>query len=450
MKASNLVQELSRRTLLRGTLGGMAVNVGLPFLDCLLNENGTALAATGRPLPVRFGTWFWGLGFTPGRFEPKLQGANFDLLPELAPIAPIRNQVNVLTGFDAKIEGKTNVPHKTGYLALRTGVAPTGEKSDVPTIDVLISDAIGTDTRFRSLEMAATGNPRDSYSFRNTNAINPAEGSPAGFYLRVFGAEFQDPNAADFKPDPRVLMRLSVLSAVKEDRDWLNARVGSADKARLDEYLTSLRQIEQQLELQLEKPPPAAACSVPGKPAEAALGYDITNVTRTHKQFAYLLALTLACNQTKVFNMVYSDSGSNLRKPGSSTTHHTYTHEELPDKDLGYQVQAGWFIEQAMVAFTTFVQALGSVREGSGTLLDNTLVLAHSDSSFAKAHSIQAIPVLTAGKAGGRLKTGQHVYGNTDTVSRVGLTVQQAMGLSLDKWGTQEMQTAKTIPEILA
>src|SRR5471032_2763928 len=91
----------SRRTMLRGMMGGAAVSVGLPFLDCFLNTNGTALAATGAPLPVRFGTWFWGCGMTPQRWIPKTTGRDYDLsdVPELACIAPIRSKINVLSGF---------------------------------------------------------------------------------------------------------------------------------------------------------------------------------------------------------------------------------------------------------------------------------------------------------------------------------------------------------------
>ena len=74
----------SRRRVLRGMLGGGAISVGMPLLDCFLDTNGTALA-DGAPLPVRFGTWFWGCGLTPGRWEPKTLGANYEMAPELSP-----------------------------------------------------------------------------------------------------------------------------------------------------------------------------------------------------------------------------------------------------------------------------------------------------------------------------------------------------------------------------
>ncbi len=440
---------VSRRRVLRGMFQGVAVGVALPFLDCFLNENGAALAATGQELPVRFGTWFWGCGHTPARYIPKTLGANYDLPPELEHIRAVRSHVNVLTGFDVKPDGRPNIPHVSGLYALRTGTTPVGETSDLPTLDVLIANAIGGSTRFRSLEVAATGNARDSYSFKNTSTVNAAEASPLALYEKIFGAEFQDPNASNFKPDPRTMLRLSVLSAVKEDRDRLYRQVGYSDRARLDEYLSSIRQVEGRLERQLQKPPPAEACAMPKKPGQLPLDYAIDDVTANHKMMAEILAMAVACNQTRVFNMVFSNARSNLRKPGTSSTHHTFTHEEPIDTTKGYQTQSAWFIDQSLEAFATFVNTFASVREGSGTLLDNCLILAHSDSSEAKLHSMAGIPLLTAGAAGGRIRTGLHVAGKSDPVTRVGLTVQQVMGLSVGSWGTQSMQVSKPVSEIV-
>src|SRR6185295_588560 len=101
--------KLDRRTVLRGAMGGGIVSLALPFLDCFLDGNGTALAASGRALPVRFGTWFWGLGYTPGRWVPTATGANFDLPPELKPLEAVKANINVLSGFDAKLDGGVNI-----------------------------------------------------------------------------------------------------------------------------------------------------------------------------------------------------------------------------------------------------------------------------------------------------------------------------------------------------
>jgi hypothetical protein len=103
-----------------------------------------------------------------------------------------------------------------------------------------------------------------------------------------------------------------------------------------------------------------------------------------------------------------------------------------------------------MDAWVYFVGALDKVREGDRTLLDNTLIFAHSETEFAKFHTIDNIPMMTAGSGGGRIKTGIYVDGEGSPVSRVGLTLQQAMGVPLDRWGTKSMETNKTIGELLA
>ncbi len=441
----------NRRRVLRGMLGGAAITVGLPLLDCFLDNNGAAFA-DGAPLPVRFGTWFWGLGMNAKIWEPQKVGADYDLPEEIAAFKDIKKHVNLYTNFDVNTDGKPNLCHFSGWVALRAGTVPaTRGALDTQSLDIIVSDAIGGGTRFRSLEMTATGNPRDSFSFRNANAVNPPEISPAEFYRRVFGAEFQDPNAATFKPNPKLMTRESVLSAVLEDASDVKRAVGAADRQKLDQYFTSIRELEQRLAIQLQKPPPAEACVI-GKSVDADLppGLDSETVKTRHKLMTQVLVMALACNQTKVFNMMYSDSGAVTSRKGYDKAHHPTTHEEMVDGALGYQPNVSWFVRKAMDSWVDLVTALDGVREGDGTLLDRTLVYAHSDQSFAKVHSITGIPMMTAGRAGGKIKSGLHVRGNGAMGTRVGLTAMRAVGLPLGEWGTGSMRVTESVSEILA
>ena len=111
-------KDFTRRRVLRGMLGGSAVTLSLPFLDCMLNTSGTALAG-GRPLPVRFGTWNWGLGMNSQRWVPTKLGTDYDLLAELKYIEAHKKQINVFTGFKAMLDGKPNLPHISGMQAVR-------------------------------------------------------------------------------------------------------------------------------------------------------------------------------------------------------------------------------------------------------------------------------------------------------------------------------------------
>jgi hypothetical protein len=439
----------TRRSVLRGTVGGAAVTVALPFLDCFLNGNGTALAAGGK-IPVRFGTWFWGCGFSPGRAVVDKPGQGIEFLDECKALTPHRDQINYFTGFNAPTDGKSNIPHNSSIVIIRCGAASATGRSDIPapSFDVLISDAIGSGSRFKSLELAAI-NTAPSYSARSSTSLNAAEVSPVAVYTRLFGPSFVDPNSAEFKPDPRVMLRQSVLSSVKDDVTRLNARLGGADKARMDEYFTSIRQMEQQLELQTQKPAPADACVKPTSPEDAAASSEVEAVQRNHKILAQLLTMALACNQTKVFNMCYTDASVTIRRAGESAGYHTLTHEEPVDLKLGYQPKVSWFATKSMDALADFIAAFANVREGAGTLLDNTLIFAHTDTSYAKYHSLENIPVMTVGKAGGRLKTGNYIHGKGAPISCLGLTAQQVMGLSVSTWGARSLQTSKPVSEIV-
>ena len=444
----------TRRRVLKGMLSGSAITIALPLLDCFLDGNGEALAS-GAPIPVRFGTWFWGCGVNAARWIPDKVGADYDLKAELLPLAPYQNKATILSGFNCTLGNRPALMHWSGVMATLSGTAPlkggtTGGSAEAPTIDCLVSDAIGTGTRFRSLEVACTGEPGVSYSMRAGSTVNPSEVDPVSLYRRIYGPEFQDPNSGVFKPDPNIMMRKSVLSAVADDRGELERIVGAADRARLDQYYTSLREMEQQLGLMLEKPAPAQACVIPKEPAKTAIGPTWEMAAKNHDLLGQLLVMALACNQTRVFNVALSQAASNLRKDGSPESFHQLTHEEAVDEKLGYQPRSTYFMEQSMQALGSMLRMLDSVKEGNGTLLDHSLVLATSESNFAKIHSLDSLPIVVAGRAGGKWKSGQHIAGKGDPSSRVGLTIQQALGMPVGSWGADAMQTSKPISEALS
>src|ERR1700736_1361844 len=204
------MNKLSRRRVLRGMLNGGAIAIALPLLDCFLDDNGTALAS-GAPMPLRFGTWSWGLGMSEALFVPKKTGANFDLPPEIAPLQPIQRHINLFTNYRVFKDAAPNLCHHTGWVILRTGIAPmTAFNRPGETLDVTVARKIGNATRFRNLSATATGDVRDSFSYENGNTLNTPEFSPIRLYHRLFGADFQNPNAPEFKPDPHVMVRKSV------------------------------------------------------------------------------------------------------------------------------------------------------------------------------------------------------------------------------------------------
>ncbi len=441
--------KIDRRLVLRGLLGGGTVTVGLPLLDCFLDGNGLAYA-NGAPLPTRFGTWFWGLGMHPHLWVPQTTGRNYEITPELEAIREFKDNVSVLSNWAVPQDGRPNQCHFTGNIAMRTGIVPSGRQVEGVSCEVIIADAIGQTSRFRSLEVACTGRATDSLTFSNGAVLHPSEVSPAALYARVFGPDFKDPNAADFKPEPRDMAIHSVLSSVKDQRAALMRKAGAADRRRLDQYFTSIRQLEQQVALQLERPAPAVACAVPGRLPETEVGTDIEQARTNHQMFTDMLAMALACNQTRVVNMVYSNSASSLRMKGVGATHHAISHEESIDPEAGVQKTHAVFLKEAWINLNYFLKALSSIREGDRSLLDGMLVMIHSDTETARAHTINGIPIMLAGKAGGKIKSGLHVPGVNRPASQIGYTAMLALGAAPGAWGGRSMRTNTPISEIIA
>lgn len=435
----------SRRHVLRGLMGGSAVTLALPLLDHVFNSNGDAFA-DGQALPVGFVTWFQGLGFAPGFWEPKTLGAGFEFGPHMRAMRPMRDHVNLYSGMKVYLDGHAAGAHTIGPTCITQG--GIGDAA-LPSVDQIVADVIGTRTRFRSIEVSCEGT-QDGFSRRSATAINPSEPSPLALYGRIFGPEFRDPNAADFAPDPLLLARKSVLSMVKEQRLDFARQMGAADKARLEEYFTSLRALENRLVLETQKPAPMPSCALPKTIEEANPGLVIDDALVNHRLFGELLAHAIACGQTQVASLNFGGSGSNLRRPGSQQTFHMYTHEEAIDPVVGYQVNVEWFSNKVAESLCQFCQTFQGIKEGAGTLLDRTLIMYATDGGYARTHSTENIPLMTIGKAGGRIKTGMHISAKGDTVSRYGLTIMQSLGVPIGTWGTESNRTSKTFTEVLA
>ena len=447
---------VNRRTILRGMLNGAAVCVGLPFLDRFLNGNGVAFA-DGAMLPVRFGTYFWGLGLTDTptggtRWVPSKTGRDYEIMPELESLKPVKDKVSVFSGFRAIGDGRPNLVHWSGHASILSGIAPSATgRFEGPSLDTRIADAIGTSTRFKALDIDASMSRLPvSYSTRTGNTFATPETTPLALYTRLFGAGFQDPNSENWKPDPSIMLRQSVLSAVKDQRQALMAGVGKADQIKLDQYFTSLRDMENQLAIQLQKPEKCAACGPPAAPKEMPRSASVEAVRANTRTMAKLLAMGLACNQTRVFNFVHTAGTSETYIAGQSKIYHQITHDEPIDAKLGYQPETSKLASLVMESLGDFLVELDAIKEGEGTVLDNSLIMAFSDTGYAKIHSIENIPMFLAGRAGGRHKAGQHIHTTGESVTRVSLTAMRLVGAPVGEFGSGTMKTARPITDVIA
>ncbi len=444
--------KLDRRFLLRGMFHGSAATMMVPFLDCFLDSKGKALAATGQKVPTRFNTFFFGCGLTKQLWVPKTAGQNYETTVQLKPLEAFKSKLNVFSGLRIPFDDNPNYQHWSGVAAAATGISPSKQgQFDSKTIDQQVADVISRGARYKSVAAAASGNPKESYSSLGGLNTLPPETTPLGLYTRLFGPGFQDPNAPNWKPDPSIIVQQSVLSVVADDRKRAMMHLGASDKARMDQYFTSVREVELQMATQLQRPELTAKVEIPTAPEhDMVVNNALPNIKRNVPLMSKLGAIALATDQTRVFNLSISEPGSQIFIPGDSLGYHQSTHEEPIDPILGYQPRVAQYNVHSMELFAMMLKELDGIQEGDGTLLDHSLVFAYTDQSFAKIHAVDGLPILVAGLASGRMKGGFHVAGDNSTVSRVGLTAMKAMGVSVDSWGANSMETKSPFTELLA
>ncbi|MEL6179784.1 MAG: DUF1552 domain-containing protein [Myxococcota bacterium] len=422
---------MHRRTFLKGILGGATVAVGLPLLDIFLNTHGTALADGGL-LPRRFGLFYWGNGMLPERWIPEGTGDTWTLSEQLMPLEAMKSKISVITG--TAIKTVNEIPHHSGIAGILTGM-PLIAKSHSehtmagPTVDQIIAQGVGNDTRFRSIEFGAEAGLGDSHNGPNNR--NPAETDPFLLFERIFGAGFRAPGETT-EVDPTLALRRSVLDAVLEDTERFKKRLGARDVARLDQHMEGIRALELRLARLEEDPPDLAACMRPTEPLETYPSIDgRAQVSEKNRAMCDVMAMALACDQTRVFSNFITKPLNNLLYEDTNAGHHQLTHDEPGD-----QPQVNRIVIRMMEEYNYMLQALDAVPEAEGTLLDNCIVLGTSDVSYGRTHSLNEFPIILAGGGCNTLKTGIHYRSpSRENTSHVILSIIRAMGVRAASFG---------------
>ena len=425
--------KLSRRTFLRGMLGGSAIALGLPPLEAFFNANGTAYAVDGT-FPKRFGLFFWGNGVLPDRWVPTMTGEEWELTEQLTPLASLRRDITVLTGLEVKTGNP--VPHGSGPPGLLTGDGPLDRTGDfgnstfkLPTIDQLMADEIGGETLFRSLEVGVEQGTT-GLSHNGPDSINPAETSPAALFERLFGAEFRAPGDEPII-DPKLSLRRSVLDSVMDDSDRLRQRLGANDRIRLEQHLAAVRDLELRIARIEEDPPNLAACARPDAPPQLMDTDGRPPMRERSRVMSDLVTMAMACDLTRVLSFWFTRPVSNVLFPDITAGHHQLTHDEPGD-----QPQVNRIVISIMEDFAYFLESLRSVPEGDGTLLDNSIILGTSDVSYARTHQIDEYPIILAGSGCGTLRQGFHYRSTTqENTSLVSFSLLRAMGVPVSEFG---------------
>ncbi|MCX4242450.1 DUF1552 domain-containing protein [Paraliomyxa miuraensis] len=430
-------RSIGRRAFLRGLTAAGGAMVGLPLLDAMMNDHGTAMA-TGEPLPLRLGTFFWGNGIRPGDWTPAVQGPGWAPTPNLQPIhdAGVVADVAVVSGLGHASAVGCHNPGRALMLSGSWDGTPfdgsAGRSSaTLPSVDQLAADHFASLTTFPSLELAIskagiTGQDTFGCAWRDGNLL-PAETSPRALFDRLF---------LGFSPDDSVRIgRLSVLDAVLDDAEALRGRLGASDRQRLEAHLEALYALEVRVEAE---PPVCAIPAAPIDPAEERL------MERT-SSFAEILAMALVCDLTRVFSIRFTQSVGDtvFTDVGAAEGHHTLSHTNMAMHSAT--------VTHTVACFCELVRRFGEQVEGEGRLLDRCALMAVSDLADGSTHTVEDLPVLVAGQAGGALVTGQHLRDASGSrASIVPFTLLRAVGVDASAFGTGEGEVTQTLSGLTA
>lgn len=455
------IKALDRRTVLRGMLAtGASVAIPLPLLESMLNSNGTALASNA-PLSPLYVTWFFGNGTLPGKWKPSSTGIGsaWQLSSQLQPLAEHKSYLTVISGLEAKaLVG--GVEHPTGSSAATTAAPLNGNAVRAPSIDQLVADMIAEGSPNRSIEVGVTpatpNGPQDSLhtvSHKGPNNRLMPEYDPKAVFNRLFSGSTAPPPDAGMDPAATLNgVKKSVLDAVLADGTALQQRLGTADRARLQEHLDSVRAIE----LRLETPDGGegtlpAECSTVTAPT---VGKDMNSEAppEVNTAMAKLASLALACEKTRVLSFMFSLPAAHvyyrhLASNMNADFHDTICHTDPGNESDQPRVDTG--VLYAMRCLNEFLLNLKSTPHGAGNLLDQTLVYVTSDSAWGSIHTRTEWPVLLAGKAGGRIAGDQHVNFQGENLSRALLTVAQIMGSDQTEIGLDAGRATSALPGIM-
>ncbi len=420
----------SRRGFLRGLVRGGVVTLALPWLEIFAGRRAKA-DTCDNGLPKRLVLWFWGNGNRPASWTPTGEGDEWTLSEELAPLAAYKDRLTVCSGYSVKVDNIS--PHWSGAAGLLTGQQVEGDDDDWtmagPTLDQVVADAIGGNTAYASMQIGVQTD--EVLSYAGPNAPNYGETDPFTLYQRLFGDGFREPGT-DTEPDPKLGYRRRVLDAVMEDVRSLQAELGAADRIRLDQHLEGIAALEARLQRLQEDPPDLASCVRAETPGESYPEIDgRPQIQAIHAAMSELVAMSLACDQTRVITLQITRPLNNALFPTASDGHHNLTHNEAGD-----QPEVDGITTYLMGCLADLLGALDGVPEGDGTLLDNTLVLACSETSEGRTHSLDEMPLLLAGGGCGSLVTGRHVRSHTqENVGKVMVSVLRAMDVNVASWG---------------
>jgi hypothetical protein len=428
---------ISRRTVLKG----LGTAIALPMLEAMSPVFSVAGQAK-KPAPVRMAFVYVPNGMHMAAWTPKTLGDDFTLPATLEPLKPVKDHLLVLSGLTvdkAKPNGDGPGDHARAMSAFLTGrQAKKTHGADIRagiSVDQLAAQKVGKATKFASLELGCdrglnAGNCDSGYScaysanlsWRSENTPNAKEVNPRLVFERLFG----DPRQSKGKRDR---YKQSILDLVAEDANNLKMRLGLSDQRKLEEYLSSIREIERRIaraetvtvndSLKLTSPP------------------GIPKDYQEHiRLLADMLVLAFQTDTTRIATLVFANEGSNrsYRFMNVPEGHHDLSHHGWDKRKLAKIQQINRF---HVTQFGYMLEKMKGIKEADGScLLDNCMILYGGGIGDGNRHNHNELPILLAGKAGGKLKTGRHLrYPRETPLTNLFVAMLDRMGIQVDSFG---------------
>lgn len=424
---------LPRRTFLRGA----GTTLALPLLDAMVPPL-TALSKTPARTVRRLGFVYVPMGSDITRWTPPVEGALAELSPTLSSLAPVVDDVTVITNLELKNSYPgTHATSNAGFLS--AAKAKWTESTDYhlgTTVDQIAAQRIGQETRLPSLEMAMdlvsmVGQCDNGFACVYQNNLSwsspttplPAEAHPRIVFERLFGegGTPQQRRAA-------LNRKASLLDWVKEDANRLQAELGPADRTKVSQYLDSIREVERRIQnaeqsaTERELPDLDRPVGVPVQYADhAKLMFDLQ-----------VLALQADITRVVTFQLARETSTRTYPEAGVPEPHHPLTHHGNNPEKISKVAKINAF---HVSLFAAFLEKLKATQDGDGSLLDHSLYLYGSGMGNPNVHDHTNLPILVAGGAASGVRGGQHIrYAEPTPLSNLHLTLLDKVGIHLDSF----------------
>ena len=429
---------IDRRTFLRGA----GATLALPFLDSMVPALTALQRSAARPRS-RFGVVYVPNGIVMEQWTPATAGAGFDFTRILEPIEPYRDRVLVLSGLchGCACKGGGHIPQGPAFLTGVPALSTTGNSKLQLGIsmDQVAAQSLGAESALPSLELSLEGIDSNvvatcapgfscaylNISWRNETTPMPRETNPRRVFERLFGDSGNTDETARLR---RLSENRSLLDSVIDKIHTIRTELGAGDRAKLDSYLDSVREVEHRIQraeqLSFKELPTVES------PVGIPVSYD------EHAKLMYdLQVLAFQADITPVISFMVGRelSGATYPQIGVPDSHHPITHHGGDAVKIEKVTKINTY---HMSLFAYYLDKLRATSDGDGTLLDNIVILYGGGISDGNSHGITNLPVLLVGGCGGRLKGNRHLTYPEDTrVTNMEVTVLNRLGIPVEQFG---------------